>query len=244
MPMPPCVSVLDNLLDVFASLKSSRAARGTRYPLHSALALVLVAVLGASKNHSQISVFGKSRPKLLKALGFHPPRYSPKNKHAISAPSEDTLGRILASIAVADLNECLARFLSRMVGRGSQAAIDGKALRGADDYVLSVFVNDLCQVAWQEDVGSKENELSCLERSISTILSRYPNLRLFTGDAAFCHKSIARALIKARREYFLQLKAPHSGDVAIAEEAFRQLRKTPPSARTVEKRGPREGPKS
>jgi len=221
-------SPLKTLLEVFDSLPSSRAARGTRYPLGPVFALVLVAVLCGCKNHPQISAFAQARPDLLKRLGFRPPKYP----------------RILASVRPDNLNRGLSRFLSRMVKRGAQAAIDGKALRGAHDYVLSVFVNDICQVVWQEDVGRKENELSCLERSISDILSRYPNLRLFTGDAAFCHKSIARSLIEAKRDYFLQLKAPHTTDVALAEDAFAQLRETPPLATRAEKRGPREGPKS
>jgi hypothetical protein len=239
-------SVLNCLLDVFASLKSSRAARGVRYPLDSTLALVLVAVLAGCKNHSQIYVFAKAHPKLLKRLGFHPPKYprKPQSKGRISAPCEDTVGRILATVSGEDLNERLCEFLSRMVARGSQAAIDGKALRGAGEYVLSVFVNDLCQVVWQEQVGRKENELSCLQRSISTILAHYPNLRLFTGDAAFCQKSIARALVRARRDYFLQLRSPHTDDVALAQQAFARMRTTPPAAKTVEKRGRNAGEKS
>lgn len=242
--MPRSTCPLNSLLDVFASLKSSRAARGTRHPLHCSLALILLAVLSGCRNHSQISAFARARPALLKRLGFRPPKYPRKKRDTIAAPSEDTLGRILASLRPAQLNEALARFLSRMVARGSQAAIDGKALRGADEYVLSVFVNDICQVAWQEDVGKKENELSRLERSLPAILSRYPNLRLFSADAGFCHKSIARALVEARRDYFVQLKAPHDTDVALAKHAFAQLRQTPPLAESVEKRGARAGRKS
>lgn len=240
------VPPLNSLLDVFASLSSSRSARGIRHPLQATLALVLVAVLSGCRNHSQIAVFGRTRPRLLKRLGFAPPKYGRRGKkrQEICGPSEDTLTRILADLCPNELNEAFSRFLSRMVARGSQAAIDGKALRAADDYVLSVFVNDICQVAWQEDVGSKENELSCLERSIVTILDRYPNLRLFTGDAAFCHKSIARTLAQAKRDYFLQLKAPHTGDVVLAENAFAQLRKRPPLATTVEKRGAQKEAKS
>lgn len=239
-PLSDSTSPLHCLLDVFDALDSSRSARGVRYPLGPTLALVLVAILSGCKNHSQISVFAQSRDALLKRLGFRPPKYPRKktSKGRISAPSEDTLTRILASVSPGQLNERLAEFFSRMVARGSQAAIDGKALRGADDHVLSVFANDICQVVWQEDVGSKENELSCLERSIATVLERYPNLRLFTGDAAFAHKSIARRLVQARRDYFLQLKAPHTTDVALAEEAFAQLRCKPPLATTVEKKGP------
>ncbi|NQU44635.1 ISAs1 family transposase [bacterium] len=237
---------LQCLLDVFASLPSSRAARGTIYPLDSIVALALIAILSGCKNHPQIAAFARVRPRLLKKLGFRPPKYPRRadSKGKIRAPSKDTIPRILATISPQDFNEGLACFLSRIVKRGAQAAIDGKALRGAHDYVLSVFVNDICQVVWQEDVGRKENELSCLERSISDILSRYPNLRLFTGDAAFCHKSIARSLIEAKRDYFLQLKAPHTTDVALAEDAFDQLRATEPLATTAEKRGAREGRKS
>lgn len=239
-------SPLPCLLDVFATLQSSRAARGTRFPLHSTLALILVAILAGCKNYSQIHVFAKTRTGLLKLLGFRPPKYPRKiqNKERIGAPSEDTLARIVESIASADLNECLALFLARHVARGAQAAIDGKALRGADDYVLSVFVNDLCQVVWQEKVGTKENELSCLENAIGSILAQYPGLKLFTGDAAFYHKSIARRLIEAKRDYFLQLKAPHTTDLGVAREAFKQLRCQEPLATSVEKRGARVGRKS
>jgi len=233
------------LLDVFATVPSSRAARGVRYPLASTLALILVGVLSGCKNHSQTSVFAASRPGLLKRLGFRGPKYPlrRRSKRGITAPSEDTLTRVVASVSAGDLNRALAEFFSRMVARGSQGAIDGKALRGADEYVLSVFANDICQVVWQEDVDGKENELSCLERSLAEILERYPNLRLFTGDAAFCHKSVARRLVGARRDYLLQLKAPHTTDVALAEKAFSQLRHTPPLAQTVEKRGASGGKK-
>jgi len=243
--LPPDAKSLTCLLDVFASLKSSRSPRGTRYPLASTFGLVLVAILSGCKNYTQIYVFGKCRPKLLKQLGFHPPKYprKPESRGRITAPNEDTLGSIMASVSTQQLNEGLVEFLSRMVQRGSQAAIDGKALRGADDYVLSVFVNDLCQVVWQEDVGAKENELSCLERSIEKILECYPHLKLLTGDAAFCHKTIARSLIKAKRDYFLQLKAPHTTDLALAKDAFAQLRRSPARADQVEKRGARAGRK-
>lgn len=243
---PPC-PCLPALVDVFTALSSARHARGTRYPLHATLSLIFIALLSGCKNYCQIAVFGNTRPAaLLKRLGFHPPKYPQKreSRDRIAAPNKDTLASIVASVSPGDFNDALARFLVRMVQRGAHAAIDGKALRGADEYVLSVFANEICQVVWQEDVGrDKENECSCLERSLEAILERYPFLRLFTGDAAFCHKSIARALIQARRDYWLQLKAPHTTDLALAEDAFAQLRHTEPLATTVEKKGPCAGRK-
>jgi hypothetical protein len=228
------------LLEVFSSLKSSRDPRGTIYPLASTLALVLIALLSGCKNPSQIYAFAQAHPALLPKLGFRPRKRPRKaqNKGRISAPNEDTTQAILDSVDPKQLNEKLAQFLARMVRRGERAAIDGKALRGSDDYVLSVFVNDLCQVAWQEDVGEKDHELKALERALPAILEQYPALKLFTGDAAFCQKSIARALVGARRDYFLQLKAPHDTDVALAQDGFAQITAGSPAlARSEEKRG-------
>jgi hypothetical protein len=65
---------------------------------------------------------------------------------------------------------------------------------------------------------------------------------MWTGDVMFCHKTIARALVEARRDYFLQLKAPHKTDVAIAKTAFGQLMTLPPLATdSGEKRGVQTG---
>jgi hypothetical protein len=235
---------LDCLLDVFASLKSSRDPRGTIYPLASTLALTLIALLWGCKNPSQIYAFARARPALLERLGFRPrkrPR-KPENKGKISAPNEDTTTAILASVDQRSLNEKFALFLSRMVGRGARAAIDGKALRGSQDHVLSVFVNDLCQVVWQEECRNREHELRALERALPPLLERYPGLKLFTGDAAFCHKRVARQLVKARRDYFLQLKGPHTTDVGLARHSFEQITSgSPPLAASGEKRGARRG---
>jgi hypothetical protein len=87
-------------------------------------------------------------------------------------------------------------------------------------------------------VGAKEHELKALERALPAVLEHYPTLKLFTGDAAFCQKAIARELVAARRDYFLQLKAPHQTDVALARDSFAQITSgTPALARSAEKRG-------
>jgi hypothetical protein len=110
--------------------------------------LVFITLLSGCKNYSQISAFAHARNAVLEQLGFRPPRYphKPESKGRISAPSEDTLTRIVASVSPRVFNDRLAQFLGRMVQRGTQAVIDGKALGGADEYVLSVFANEICQV--------------------------------------------------------------------------------------------------
>jgi len=235
------------LRDVFSSLRCMRCARGRRYSLSSTLALVLVGLLAGCKNPSQICVFGRTHPSLLPKLGFRPPKRPRKkeSKGCIASPNEDTITTILASVDNKELNDKLVLFLYRMIRRGAVAAIDGKALRGSDDYVLSVFVNDIQQVVWQEDIGKKENEQSALERVLATILEKYPQLKIFTGDATFCQKKFACALIKAKRDYFLQLKSPHDTDVSLAQDSFMQIcAATSPAAKRVDKRGALKGRRS
>ena len=232
------------LLDVFATIRSSRDPRGTIYPVAAVLALMVIALLAGCKNPSQIYAFGQAHPALLPRLGFRP-RRRPRTaalKGVITAPNEDTLGNILKTVSHRELNAKFALFLGRMVGRGAVAAVDGKALRGSAEHVLSVFVNQIAQVVWQEDVGAKENELRTLERALPQILEQYPQLQLLSGDAGFCHKSIARQLVQARRDYLLQLKAPHATDVALAQDSFAQLTAaTAPLARSEDKRGVPKG---
>lgn len=89
-----------------------------------------------------------------------------------------------------------------------------------------------------------ENELSALLRILPTLLARLSKVSLFSTDAGFCHKEVARLLVEKKRDYLLQLKAPHTTDVAVAKGAFEQLTRLPPCASTVEKRGARAAGKS
>lgn len=229
-----------SLREAFALIPDSRNPKGRLHPLDSIFALAVVAILAGCKNPSHIHQFGKSNPRWLLLLGFRPakrPRRE-KNRGRVRGPNEDTISSVFAGISPSVLNEALATWVASRVRRGDVAHVDGKALRNAKDHVLSVFVGRIGQVVWQETVGTKENELSALERSIETVLARYPAIRTFTGDAMFCQKTITRAIVAARRDYFLQLKSPHKTDVAIAEEVFAQQMSLPPlTTDSGEKRG-------
>ncbi len=233
-----------SLREAFDSIAEVRKPKGLRHPLGALLALATVAILAGCKNPSQIHHFGVVNPRWLERLGLRPPKRPRRkeNRGRLRAPNEDTISSVFAKIPAGALNEALARWVASRLRRGATANLDGKALRGAEDHVLSVFVGRIEQVVWQETVGVKENELSSLERSIATVLARYPGIRLFTGDAMFCQKSIARAIVEARRDYFLQLKAPHKTDVAIAQKVFARRMTLPPLATdSGEKRGARTG---
>jgi hypothetical protein len=229
------------LADVFALLKDGRKAKGRQYPLPSVLMLCVVAVLSGCRNPTQIYTFGRLRPAMLRRLGFSPPQRRRglvrKPKDQVSCPNEDTIAKLLGSIDPQDFNSCIALWVARMLPAEVHAACDGKALRGAQEHVLEIFINHLRLVAWQTPVGEKENELSALEKHLADILAQYPQIKLLTGDAMFCQKAIAQVVVEARRQYFLQLKSPHKTDVAIARDALAQYSRTAPLASSEDVRG-------
>ena len=234
------------LAQAFSSLHDPRKAKGLRHGLGALLSLVVVALLCGEENPEQISRFASCHPELLPSLGFRPPSQGrvPGRRERIAPPSNDTIARALRIAEGADLNLHIGDWLGRMLAEREIAAIDGKALRGQLDYTLSVYCPSLGHVFWQETVGTKENELSALLRVLPELLSRLGKVRLFTGDAGFCHKEVARIIVAKKRHYLLQLKAPHLTDLKLAKDSFAQLTLRPPLARTVEKRGARGDAKS
>lgn len=246
-PTPEEDALRASLLDTFEKVHDPRSRFGRQYPLPAVLALVVTASLCGAKNPTQIYVFGKRQPRLLRQLGFRPPG-KPKHKpdrQIVRSPNEDTLVYVLGLIDPNQFVQAFSDWVSRMIGStgACAAAVDGKALRGSEHHVLTVFVGDLRLAAWQEGVPAKENEFSAFVRALDTLFARYPGLRLLTGDAMFCQKEIARKIVLARRDYLLQLKAPHTTDQAIAQEAFAQIVALGPAlARSeAEKRGGRAG---
>lgn len=242
----PPPETLKSLADVFRSLPDPRKPKGLRHPLGALFSLIVLALLCGEENPEQISRFAKHHPRLLPALGFRPPSQGRRKERLgkIAPPSNDMIARALALVDGETLNRYLGRWLGRLLARRELAAIDGKALRGQEEYLLSVYCPALGHVLWQENVGGKENELSALLRRLPEILAHLGSVRLFSGDAGFCHKEVARILAAERRDYLLQLKAPHVTDVRLAEDSFRQISHRAPLAETVEKREARGGARS
>ncbi len=246
-PGPPAAVAVENacradLLAALASIPDVRDRRGRRHELAPQLCLVIIALLSGCENVTHIRQFAAVRPEVLAALGFRPSKRpkNPMRRGVIFPPNEDTLTQALAQTSSGELNRCLGAWLGKMLAVQVTASVDGKALRGSGGYVLSIFVDQLRQVLWQQDVGEKSNELSTLERVLPQILAAYPQIALITGDAGFGHKTIARHVILAGRNYFLQLKAPHDTDVGIARESFAQITQASgPLSSTVGKRGAR-----
>jgi DDE_Tnp_1-associated len=243
----PAAADIRCLAQVFAAIPDPRRTKGLRHRLGSLLSLIVVALLCGEKSMEGFSRFGREHPELLPALGFAPPHQGrvAARRSLIAPPSNDTLARATALVCGADMNAAVGRWLGRLLAVGEVASIDGKALRCSGSRMLSVWCPALGHVLWQEGMGStKDAELPTLLGALPDLLARLAKVRLFTADAGFCHKAVARHLVAERRHYLLQLKAPHATDLAIARDSFAQITRRAPLATTVEKRGARGAARS
>lgn len=231
----------NSLFTAFENVHDPRKARGKRFELPALLSLVVIAVLAGCKNPTQIYHFALAQPKLLLKLGFHPP-IRPRikeNKGLVRAPNEDTITYILDRLHPEQFVGAFARWTNAMIGcEKAVVAVDGKALCGSGDHILTAFVGKLRLAVWQKSVKDKENELSALNDSLTDLFEEYPGLWLLTGDAMFCQKKVAQQVVQARRHYLLQLKKNHETDYNIAEQRFEQLtQKTALAQSEPDKRG-------
>lgn len=235
-----------SLLSAFTAVKDPRDPHGRRFPLPALLSLIVIALLSGCKNPTQIYNFAKAHRGLLPKLGFRPP-VNPRLKESrgvVRTPNEDTITYVLGRLDPDAFVGAFAAWVNVVIGpKPVSAAVDGKALCATGEHVLTVFAGKLRLALWQKEVGEKENEYSAFCEALSELLTNYPGLKLLTGDAMFCQKVIAEKIIEARRDYLLQLKAPHTTDCKIADKVFEQQTNCKPALATSgpEKRGPGGG---
>lgn len=107
------------------------------------------------------------------------------------------------------------------------AAVAGKTSKQAFDcdghpiHVLKVFAHDLMLLlaGWPLD-GDKKTEPEILKAQLDELFAGYPSPRILTGDALFCQRSLARAILDADRDYVRAVKDNQPELHAAARTAF------------------------
>ena len=116
--------------------------------------------------------------------------------------------------SVAEFRDALTDWLARLVAdQPLVAAVDGKTSKQADDddgdpiHVLNVFAHQahVCLADWPVGDG-KNTEPDALKAHLDELFAAWPSLRVLTGDAIFCQRPLARAIIAAGRDYVLVIK--------------------------------------
>jgi hypothetical protein len=201
--MPPAPS--DSLLAAFQTLTDPRHRRGIRHPFSGLLAVLFLGLLSRHPDFASIARWARRHwPTLREAFGLTR-QY---------APHATTLSRAAAAFSVDEFRGALAGWLARvMAAAPAVAAVDGKTSKQADDadgnpvHVLNVFAHDarVCLADWP--VGDGEaTEPEVLKAHLDDLFALWPSLRVLTGDALFCQRPVARAIIDAGRDYVLAVK--------------------------------------
>jgi hypothetical protein len=194
-----------SLLSAFQQLTDPRDPRGVRHPFPGLLSVIFLGLLSRQPDFASIARWARRHwPVLKEAFGLTR-RY---------APHATTYTRAAEDFSVEEFRRALAGWLARVMAAGPvSAAVDGKTSKQATDpdgdplHVLNVFAHGakVCLADWPVGDG-KDTEPEVLKAHLDDLFALWPSLRVLTGDALFCQRPLARAIIDAGRDYVLAVK--------------------------------------
>ena len=201
--MPPAPS--DSLLAAFQRFTDPRHRRGVRHPFSGLLAVLFLGLLSRHSDFASVARWARRHwPVLKEAFGLTR-RY---------APHATTLRRAAATFPVDEFRGASAGWRARVLAAGPvAAAVDGTTRKQAHDadgdpiHVLNVFAHDarVCLADWPVG-GGKETEPEVLKAHVDDLFAARPSLGVLAGDALFCRRPLARAILDAGRDYVLAVE--------------------------------------
>lgn len=194
---------LASFLEILAEVPDPRVARTRLYELPGILFLCLCAVICGANDLVTIERFGNLRRAFLERFVSFPN----------GIPSHDTLGRVLAKLNPAALEELFARWMRAVAEAtgGDVIAIDGKVLRGAFDkasggaFITMVSAWSTANGVVLGQVANEEhsNEITAIPKLLELLQLRGC---LVTIDAAGCQTNIAAQIVNGGGDYLLSVR--------------------------------------
>jgi hypothetical protein len=224
----------DSLLSAFQQLTDPRHRRGVRHPFAGLLAVVFLGLLSRHADFASIARWAKRHWNVLK------PAFGLTRAYA---PHETTYSRAAAQFSVDQFRAALARWLSRVLATAPvTAAVDGKTSKQADGadgdpiHMLNVFAHGAHVLLADWPVGDgKDTEPEVLKAHLNELCATWPSLRVLTGDAIFCQRPLARAIVEAGRDYVLVIKDNQPDLFETAVTAFADATAASADATVLEK---------
>lgn len=228
-----------SLLDAFRQIDDPRKARGIRHPYASLLALTFLGLLCRQTDMASLQRWAGDHWRVLKgALGFARQR----------PPHATTISRALSRFSLEQCRDAFARWLVTRpeVTEAVVAAVDGKTSKQGHDahgdpiHMLNVFAHEvnLCLAQFPVTEG-KPTEPQALKAGLAELLEHYPFLRLFTADALFAQRPLARVILEADRDFLFAVKDNQPDLLEAIRASFLQAAARTPDVQTREKKGPR-----
>jgi predicted transposase YbfD/YdcC len=203
--------IVPSLVEVFATIPDFRQARGKRHSLSALLLLACVAMLAGARGQSGIADWARNYGEPWRTrLGFTHPK----------GPSQSTVQRVFARIAIEVLEKQLAHWTQQVAAAFATitaegmaaldgAAMDGKTLRmsarcgAANTHLLALFSHRLGVVLGEVAVAEKSNEIAASADALAMLMLTGV---VITGDAMFTQHAIAETILDAGNDYLLVVK--------------------------------------
>ena len=206
-----------------------------RHPVETILFLTLAATLCGAKSCVEVAEFTEGRESELCEIVDLP----------YGAPSHDTFSRLFRLLDPAELAKAFTAFMTALraeLGLGPTqgvVAIDGKSLRRGYEkgrshmppLMVSVWDSQM-RVAIAQARAPGGNEIAATLKLLGSLVLKACTV---TADALHCHPAMAQAVLDAKADYALGLKANHGPLYAEAERAFAKAGADAPSFATEEK---------
>src|SRR4051812_19156830 len=227
-----------SLFDALSQIDDPRKARGVRHPYPSLLALTFLGLLCRQTDMAGLQRWAKDHWKALKGpLGFT--RKKP--------PHATTISRAAAKFSLGQFRDAFARWVTSLPRAPEAvtvtAAVDGKTSKQGHDaqgepvHMLNVFAHELNLCLAQFPVtGGKPTEPQALKHALKELLEHYPSIRLFTADALFTQRPLAREILEADRDFLLAVKDNQPTLLEAILTSLGDVAGREPDAKSVEKK--------
>ncbi|OKO81733.1 ISAs1 family transposase [Bradyrhizobium sp. NAS96.2] len=206
-----------------------------RHPIGTILFLTLAATLCGAKSGAEVADFVEARVEELSAIVDLP--------HG--APSHDTFSRLFRLLDPDELAKAFTAFMAALRAElglrpaPGVVAIDGKSLRRGYEkgrpYLPPLMVSiwdTQTRVALAQARAPGGNEVAATLQLLGSLVLKGCTV---TADALHCHPAMAQAVLDAKADYALGLKANNGPLYAEAERAFAKAGDDIPSLATEEK---------
>lgn len=227
---------LDSLAKVFSQIKDPRKPRGQRHPLAGMLTLVFLGMLARIREMAVLQRWAEAHwDQLQEPLGFD--RDQP--------PHATTISRTLAGCSVGEFAEAFTTWIKQLlpdealiIAVDAKTSCQGLDADGEPVQLVTALVHELKLVIAQWSVrGEKTNESCVLKNHLPELATRFPLLKLITGDAIYATRPLTAALLEQNCDYLLQIKGNQLDLQDAAVQCLGHAHERAPDAHTSEKKG-------
>ena len=206
------LSVLNNFITITKKLNDTREQYKIKHNMSDIVIITLLGLLANANTWSEIHCFAQAHEKWLKSFLELPS----------GIPSHDTIQRVIAIINPTTLYTSTVKYLINLIDNLAPKSqekdvksMDGKTINGSSrseqttdkknpTNVMSIYSHDYGMSIIQDFIKDKSNEIPMGPELIKQL-----NLSdsIITADALNTQKETVKAIIKAKGEYVLALKA-------------------------------------